>query len=252
MTEPEAPRNEDAPSLAAASADAEPVVHPLAPDPTPAEPKRSDLPARLATAAVLVPAVLAIIIAGGLWVLGTVIIVTLLVSALAGFTPAVFATTQETGVVMVPNNFSQLAKDAKPSVVNIRTVTTIKGGGRVFKHFFGGPPNGQKNPFEEFWGPFQDNQPQRDFKQRSLGSGFIIDKDGYIVTNNHVIEDADEIQVKLRNGDEYDAEIVGRDPNTDLALIKTKSGKNFPFVSLGDSDALKIGQWVVAIGNYIP
>lgn len=148
---------------------------------------------------------------------------------------------------MIPENFSDLAEMAGPAVVNIRTVKTIKGGGRVFQHF--GKPFSEDDPFKDFFEKFFGGDQQRDFKQRSLGSGFIIDEDGYIVTNNHVIEDADEIQVKLRNGDEYDAEIVGRDPNTDLALIKTKSGKNFPFVSLGDSDALKIGQWVVAIGN---
>jgi serine protease Do len=148
---------------------------------------------------------------------------------------------------MIPESFSSLAEMAGPAVVNIRTVKTIKGGGRVFRHF--GRPFGEDDPFKDFFEKFFGEDQQRDFKQRSLGSGFIIDEDGYIVTNNHVIEDADEIQVKLRNGDEYDAEIVGRDPNTDLALIKTKSGKNFPFVSLGDSDALKIGQWVVAIGN---
>jgi serine protease Do len=177
------------------------------------------------------------------------IIVTVLVGVLAGFAPAVFSTTQETGVVMVPNNFSQLAKDAKPSVVNIRTVTTIKGGGRVFKHFFGAPPNGQKNPFEEFFGPFQDNQPQRDFKQRSLGSGFIIDKDGYIVTNNHVVENADQIKVKLADEKEFDAELVGRDPKTDLALIKILPNTDLSPIKMGDSDKTHVGNWVVAIGS---
>lgn len=181
--------------------------------------------------------------------IGKFIIIAVLAGVLAGFTPAVFGTTQETGVVMVPNNFSQLAKDAKPSVVNIRTVTTIKGGGRVFRHFFGAPPNGQKNPFEEFWGPFQDNQPQRDFKQRSLGSGFIIDKDGYIVTNNHVVENADQIKVKLADEKEFDAELVGRDPKTDLALIKISTNTELSPIKMGDSDKTHVGNWVVAIGS---
>ena len=172
-----------------------------------------------------------------------------LVGILAGFIPVVSATTPETGVVMVPNNFSQLAKDARPSVVNIRTVTTVKDGGRVFKHFFGAPPNGQKNPFDEFWGPFQDNQPQRDFKQRSLGSGFIIDKEGYIVTNNHVVENADQIKVKLANEKEFDAEIVGRDPKTDLALIKISANTELSPIKMGDSDKTNVGNWVVAIGS---
>jgi serine protease Do len=177
------------------------------------------------------------------------IMVAVLVGMLAGFIPAVSATAQETGVVMVPNNFSQLAKDAKPSVVNIRTVTTVKGGGRVFNHFFGGPPNGRKNPFEEFGGPFQDNQPQRDFKQRSLGSGFIIDKEGYIVTNNHVVENADQIKVKLADEKEFDAELVGRDPKTDLALIKISTTTDLSPIKMGNSDMANVGNWVVAIGS---
>jgi serine protease Do len=90
---------------------------------------------------------------------------------------------------------------------------------------------------------------QREFKQPSLGSGFIIDKDGYVVTNNHVIEDADQIKVKLKDEHEFDAKIVGRDPNTDIALLKIESAQDLPTVKLGDSDALKVGQWVVAIGS---
>ena len=149
---------------------------------------------------------------------------------------------------MVPVNFTELAKDAKPGVVNIRTVKTIKGGGRVFRHFFG-RPFGEGNPFEEFFGPSPRQDPQKDFKQRSLGSGFIIDRDGFIVTNNHVIEDADEITVKIANGDEYKAEIVGRDPSTDLALIKVEPKERLSPLLLGDSNALAVGNWVVAIGS---
>ncbi len=155
-------------------------------------------------------------------------------------------------VQMVPANFSLLAKEARPAVVNIRTVKTIKGGGRVFRHFFGSPfgqgnPFGDKDPFHEFFGP-QRKGPQRDFKERSLGSGFIIDKAGYIVTNNHVIEDADEITVKLSNEKEYKAEVVGRDANTDLALIKIDA-KGLSAIKMGDSDSLEVGSWVVAIGS---
>lgn len=146
-----------------------------------------------------------------------------------------------------PESFSQLTETVSPSVVNIRTVKTLKEGGYVFRHF--PKPFGENDPFKDFFEKFFGDEQQKDFKQRSLGSGFIIDKEGYIVTNNHVIEDADEIQVKLKNGEEYDAEIRGRDPNTDLALIKIKSGHNLPFVPLGDSDALKVGEWVMAIGS---
>ncbi len=155
-------------------------------------------------------------------------------------------------VQMVPANFSFLAKQARPAVVNIRTVKTMKGGGRVFQHFFGNPfgqrnPFGEKDPFHEFFGPRGDS-PQRDYKERSLGSGFIIDKTGYIVTNNHVIEGADEITVKLSNEKEYKAEVIGRDANTDLALIKIDA-KGLNALKLGDSEALEVGSWVVAIGS---
>lgn len=147
-----------------------------------------------------------------------------------------------------PENFTDLATTAIPAVVNIRTVKTIRGGGRVYRHFFNSP-FGKQDPFHDFFDKFFGDEFQRDFKQRSLGSGFIIDKEGYIVTNNHVIEDADKIKVKLKNGNEFDAEIVGRDSNTDIALIKIKSKNDLPVVKLGDSDALKVGQWVVAIGS---
>ncbi len=156
--------------------------------------------------------------------------------------------TVEKDAFLVPKTFSKLAEEASPAVVNIRTVKTIKGGGQVFRHFMR-PPMGPNDPFHEFFERFFGDERQREFKQRSLGSGFIIDKEGYIVTNNHVIEDADEIRVQLRNEKEYDAEIVGRDPNTDLALIKIKGPKNLPVMKLGDSDTVKVGEWVVAIGN---
>ncbi|MEJ2037683.1 MAG: DegQ family serine endoprotease [Desulfosarcinaceae bacterium] len=151
-------------------------------------------------------------------------------------------------VAMVPANFTQLAEKAKPGVVNISTVRTIKGGGKVYRHFFGDRFRGNRNPFDEFFGPFFD-QPQRDFKQRSLGSGFIIDAEGYIVTNNHVVAEADQIKVKLANEKEYEATIVGRDPKTDLALIKIDGAGDLKPLPLGDSDSLKVGTWVVAIGS---
>ncbi|MEZ4525130.1 MAG: DegQ family serine endoprotease [Desulfobacterales bacterium] len=145
-----------------------------------------------------------------------------------------------------PESFSEIAKDVMPSVVNIRTEKTVKGGGRVFRQFGKGPMG--EDPFD-FFEKFFGGDPQRDFKQRSLGSGFIIDPAGYIVTNNHVIEGADEIQVRLNDEKEYDAEIVGRDPNTDIALIRVKADAKLPACRLGNSDELETGQWVVAIGN---
>ena len=147
-----------------------------------------------------------------------------------------------------PDSFSSLAESASPAVVNIRTVKTIKGGGRVFRQFKKGP-FGEDDPMKDFFDRFFDEDQKRDFKQRSLGSGFIIDKEGYIVTNNHVIDNADKIVVILNDEKEFEAQIVGRDKNTDLSLIKIESNHNLPVLRFGDSDALKVGQWVVAIGN---
>lgn len=150
--------------------------------------------------------------------------------------------------ISYPASFNWLAEKVSPAVVNIRTVKIIKNGGPVFRHFHQSPW-GKDDPFNDFFKRFFGDGQQQEYKQRSLGSGFIIDEEGYIVTNNHVIEGADEIKVKLNNGKEYDAEIMGRDPNTDLALIKIKSRSDFPFVVIGDSDNLKVGEWVVAIGS---
>jgi serine protease Do len=147
----------------------------------------------------------------------------------------------------VPDNFSELAAEISPSVVNIRIEKAVKGSGRVFRHFFDRLP--ENDPFHDFFGGRPRHQQPDTFRQRSLGSGFVIDKEGFIVTNNHVVEGADKIKVKLYGGDEYDAEIVGRDPNTDLALIKIKPDKPLPELRLGNSDDLKIGQWVAAIGS---
>jgi serine protease Do len=154
---------------------------------------------------------------------------------------------------MVPANFSDVASAVTPAVVNIRTEKTVKGGGPHFRHFQDprGPqsPFGQDDPFRDFFEKFFGDVPRREFKQRSLGSGFCIDKEGYIVTNNHVIENADEIKVKLNNGKEFDAEIVGRDAKTDIALIKVASWHACQGVKIGDSDNLEVGEWVVAIGS---
>ncbi len=156
-------------------------------------------------------------------------------------------------IQMIPVNFSDLATQARPGVVNISTVKSVKDGGRVFEHFFGQPfgkrnPGG-KNPFEEFFGRPMPNDPNHDFKRRSLGSGFIIDSAGLIVTNNHVIEDADQIKVKLSDDTEYIATVVGRDPSTDLALIKIEPEQKLIPLKMGSSKDLLVGQWVVAIGS---
>ncbi len=168
--------------------------------------------------------------------------------AVSSLYPASYVEAKTDNIQVTPQSFSSLAEKASPSVVNIRTVKTIKGGGRVFRNFKKGP-FGEDDPMRDFFDRFFGENRQHDFKQRSLGSGFIIDKEGYIVTNNHVVENADKIEVLLKDEKKFDAKIVGRDVSTDLALIKIKSGRNLPVLKFGDSDAIKVGQWVVAIGN---
>jgi serine protease Do len=151
---------------------------------------------------------------------------------------------------MMPVSFADLAERLSPAVVNITTTTNIA---RVE----GGPgpivPEG--SPFEDFFRDFMERQPgqggpqQRQRRSNALGSGFIISPDGYIVTNNHVIEQADEITIELYEGGELKAELVGRDPRTDIALLKVESDEPLPFVEFGDSDAARVGDWVMAIGN---
>ncbi|HUT72318.1 MAG TPA: DegQ family serine endoprotease [Desulfatiglandales bacterium] len=146
-------------------------------------------------------------------------------------------------VPVAPGSFSQLAKNASPSVVNISTVKVVKGGGQIPSPF------GPNDPFREFFERFFGDRAPRDFKQRSLGTGFIIDKEGFILTNNHVVEGTDEITVTLADKREFAAKIIGRDPKTDLALIRIESGQALPALPLGDSDKLEVGDWVMAIGN---
>ncbi len=143
-----------------------------------------------------------------------------------------------------PGSFSQLAKNASPSVVNISAVKVIKGRGPMTPFPFG--PN---DPFKDFFERFFRDQAPKDFRQRSLGTGFIIDKNGFILTNNHVVDKTDEIKVKLADEREFSAKIIGRDSKTDLALIRIKPDDQLIPLPLGDSDGLEVGDWVVAIGN---
>jgi serine protease Do len=149
---------------------------------------------------------------------------------------------------VVPESFTSLAEKNSPAVVNIRAERNGRGGYPMMSPFKRGPMP-KDDPLHDFFDKFFGGGPQREFKQRSLGSGFVIDKDGHIVTNNHVVEGADKIKVILKNGKEFDAEVKGRDPNTDLALIRIKPDNDLPVIELGDSDALKVGEWVLAIGN---
>ncbi|HWP90627.1 MAG TPA: DegQ family serine endoprotease [Thermodesulfobacteriota bacterium] len=147
-------------------------------------------------------------------------------------------------------SLSELVKRLKPSVVNISTTNVIKRSampfGQPFQSPFGGGPD---DPFEEFFERFFGDVPGEEFRQRGLGSGFIISEDGYIITNNHVVEKANDIDVILENGEKYKAKVIGKDPKTDLALLKIDPKRRLPAVGFGNSDLLEIGDWVVAIGN---
>lgn len=140
--------------------------------------------------------------------------------------------------------FSEIAKEALPAVVYIDVATTVEVSGRTYY-----------NPLEEFFGRgqsrgYHQQQPEtRKDTRRGQGSGFIISKDGYILTNNHVVNEADEIKVTLGDGREFDAKLIGADPKTEVALIKIEDGGDLPIVPLGDSDALEVGEWVLAAGN---
>jgi serine protease Do len=146
-----------------------------------------------------------------------------------------------------PTTFADLAAKLLPAVVNISTTQVIER--RAGPELPQLPPG---SPFEDFFREFFDrNQPQQQRKRRatSLGSGFIVDAKGYVVTNNHVIQDADEITVILQDNTRLKAEIVGRDAKTDIAVLRVKPTKDLPAVPFGDSDKSRVGDWVVAIGN---
>jgi len=189
-----------------------------------------------------------------IWIIGGLAIVLVLAWTLPSHALFGFGEKKKETVVaaptvrMIPASFADLAKKINPSVVNISTTKIFKTKG--FHH----PFMGQNDPFRFFFGDdffkkFFGGQMPREFKQRSLGSGFIIDPEGYILTNNHVVAKADKVVVKLESGKEYKAKIVGTDPKTDVALIKIKVDKPLKAVKLGDSDKIRVGDWVIAIGN---
>jgi len=144
-------------------------------------------------------------------------------------------------------SLKMLSKTASPTVVNIRTTKKMNSG-ETYRRFE--TPEGQNDWFDDFFRKFFEQLPDQDPRQKSLGSGFIISRDGYILTNNHVISGADEIFASLSDEEEYRAKVVGKDENTDIALIKIESNRaNFPTAVLGNSDSLETGDWVIAIGN---
>ncbi|MCA3437985.1 MAG: DegQ family serine endoprotease [Rhodobacter sp.] len=156
-------------------------------------------------------------------------------------TPAI-----EAAALGAPDTFADLATQISPSVVNITTSSVVSAS------IEDGPMVPPGSPFEEFFRDFQNRNGQGDDAPRrseALGSGFVISEDGYIVTNNHVIEGADEIKVEFYSGETLDAKLVGTDPKTDIALLKVESDEPLPFVQFGDSDLMRVGDWVMAMGN---
>ena len=157
---------------------------------------------------------------------------------------------QSLAALAKPESLAPLAEQISPSVVNITTSTLVEGrtGPR------GIVPEG--SPFEDFFNDLdrrrqgengESGPPPR--RSSALGSGFVISEDGYVVTNNHVIEGADEITIEFFSGEELIAKVIGTDPNTDIALLKVEAPAPLPFVSFGDSDAARVGDWVIAMGN---
>ncbi len=142
----------------------------------------------------------------------------------------------------MPDSFADLAAAQADSVVNISTTKRVKSVQGLPPGF--GFPKG--SPFDDFFHDFLRNMPEQE--QHALGTGFIISSDGYIVTNNHVVDSADEVLVKMRDGSEHKAKVIGTDSKLDVALLKIKAS-HLKAVKLGDSEALRVGDWVVAIGN---
>ena len=145
-----------------------------------------------------------------------------------------------------PESFADLVDQVSNSVVNITTSTTVAAPTNTGPNF---PPG---SPFEDLFKDFglpNPNRPSRPRRSNALGSGFVISEDGYIVTNNHVIDGADEIEIEFFSGKRLDAKLVGTDPKTDIALLKVTSDTPLPFVKFANSDKVRVGDWVMAMGN---
>nr|WP_253944131.1 Do family serine endopeptidase [Pseudogemmobacter hezensis] len=142
-----------------------------------------------------------------------------------------------------PESFAELADKISPSVVNITTSSMVS------RPSGGGPMAPKGSPLEDFFRDFGGEGNSGPQRSEALGSGFVISEDGYIVTNDHVIKGADEITIEFFGGEKLPAKLVGTDPQTDIALLKVETDKPLPFVSFGNSDLARVGDWVVAMGN---
>lgn len=161
---------------------------------------------------------------------------------------ALFCFSAPASAKYAPPDFVELARKLKPTVVNIGTEKKPKQQRRQQARPFGSSPFGA-DPFQDFFDKFFEDQRPQNRAQRSLGSGFVISADGYILTNNHVVDGADEIKVKFDNGKELKGELKGSDAKLDLALIKVTTDEKLNVAALGDSDGIDVGEWVMAIGN---
>jgi len=152
---------------------------------------------------------------------------------------------QRNSITITSETIAILAEKMKPAVVNINTTMVMKKSGAMpFQ-----PPSGEGGPFREFWEKFFGGEIPQEYRTRSLGSGVLINREGYIITNNHVVQNAEKIVVTLHNKKDYRAKVIGGDQKTDLALIKIDTKEDLAVAPLGDSDTLKVGEWVIAIGN---
>ena len=182
------------------------------------------------------------------WFFGALALGTLLVATPKSLMGSTSALAQQ---VQVLPNVADLADKLLPAVVEISVESKVAGGATAVPNM---PDLPEDSPFKDFFDDFFKKKQEGDGAPggrtvNSMGSGFIIDGQGLIVTNNHVVEGAEAIQVHMQDGTVLKAELVGRDPKTDLAVIRVKSDKPLPFVTFGDSDKLRIGEWVMAIGN---
>ncbi|MBD3309091.1 Do family serine endopeptidase [candidate division KSB3 bacterium] len=174
----------------------------------------------------------------------TLVALALIFSAFTGDAPINAQETTKQQLHGLSQAFRDVAKQVGPAVVYISTEQTVKGmqgmqDPHQFRDFFG------DEFFRRFFG---ENMPEREYKRRGLGSGFITTPDGYILTNSHVVAEADEVKVTLADEREFEATVVGTDPKTDIAVIKIE-GENFPTANLGDSSTLEVGDWAIAIGT---
>ena len=192
----------------------------------------------------------------------TLIIATLTIGVVIGtiVSGGVKAGEQKAAALAIPdpvslsNAFSQIAANVSPAVVNINTEAAPESPVRNRNDRNENPNNRNRNPcefdpfdfFNFFGGP---DAPDRNEKVRNLGTGFIVDKAGYIVTNHHVVDKATKIMVRLEDKSEYQAKLVGSDDETDLAVVKIEAGRDLPVVKMGNSEAVKVGDWVLAVGS---